>query len=56
LVEERTDLSESCITEIVREEVGEVFVRVLEDAGVYKRTSDGKQAFRRFVTELGLVN
>lgn len=37
---------------IVRESVGQIFARVLEDAGVYKRTAEGQAAFRRFVTTL----
>lgn len=38
---------------ILRDEVGAVFAHVLEDAGVYKRTDEGKAAFRRFVSTLG---
>lgn len=34
---------------ILRDEVGRVFARVLEDAGVYKCTPEGRLAFRRFV-------
>lgn len=37
---------------IVRESVGQIFARVLEDAGVYKRTAEGQTAFRRFVATL----
>ena len=37
---------------IVRESVGQIFARVLEDAGVYKRTAEGQVAFRRFVATL----
>lgn len=37
---------------IVRESVGQIFARVLEDAGVYKRTAEGQAAFRRFVATL----
>ena len=37
---------------IVRESVGQIFARVLEDAGVYKRTAEGQAAFRRFVETL----
>ena len=33
---------------ILRQEVGEVFRQVLEDAGVYKRTQSGRAAFLRF--------
>ncbi|MCD8084792.1 MAG: UDP-glucose--hexose-1-phosphate uridylyltransferase [Clostridiales bacterium] len=37
---------------ILREEVGQVFVGVLEDAGVFKRTEEGKAAFHRFLATL----
>lgn len=37
---------------IVRESVGQIFARVLEDAGVYKRNEEGQAAFRRFVATL----
>ena len=33
---------------ILRREVGAVFLRVLEDAGVYKRSAEGRAAFLRF--------
>ena len=35
--------------EIVEKETGLVFAQVLEHAGVYKRTSEGKTAFTRFI-------
>ena len=35
--------------DIIRSEVGAVFTKVLEDAGVYKRTPEGQAAFMRFV-------
>ena len=35
--------------DILKEEIGAVFQRVLEDAGVYKRTDEGKAAFLRFI-------
>ena len=37
---------------LVHESVGQIFARVLEDAGVYKRTAEGQAAFRRFVATL----
>ena len=37
---------------LVRKSVGQIFARVLEDAGVYKRTEEGQAAFRRFVATL----
>lgn len=38
---------------ILRQEVGAVFMHVLEDAGVYKRDEAGREAFMRFI---GAVN
>ena len=35
--------------EIVQKETGLVFAQVLEHAGVYKRTPEGKEAFLRFL-------
>ena len=40
------------IDEIIQNEIGEVFMHVLEDAGVYKRTPQGQAAFDRFVSIL----
>lgn len=34
---------------IVEKEIGLVFMQVLEDAGVYKRTEEGQKAFDRFI-------
>ena len=44
---------ESEITAMLENEIGRVFVRVLEDAGVYKRTEEGKRAFLRFALFAG---
>lgn len=40
------------IDEIIQKEIGEVFMHVLEDAGVYKRTPQGQAAFDRFVSSI----
>ena len=42
------------VEQILREEIGKVFCRVLEDAGVYKCNEEGREAFRRFVRTLSL--
>ena len=34
---------------IIKKEIGRVFVKVLEDAGVYKRTDEGKAFFMKFI-------
>ncbi|MFS8972768.1 UDP-glucose--hexose-1-phosphate uridylyltransferase [Streptococcus mitis] len=41
--------------EIVQESVGKIFARVLEDAGVYKQTVEGQEAFMRFVEQVGIL-
>lgn len=40
------------VTEILHKEIGNVFMRVLEDAGVYKRTPEGQAAFDRFTESI----
>lgn len=42
------------VHDLVHNEVGKVFVRVLEDAGVYKQNAKGKAAFMRFVESIGI--
>ncbi|MDO5134808.1 MAG: UDP-glucose--hexose-1-phosphate uridylyltransferase [Eubacteriales bacterium] len=46
------DISGENVEEILRKEVGEVFIHVLEDAGVYKCTPEGREAFLRFLHTL----
>ena len=46
------DVNESNVEEILQQEVGKVFCQVLEDAGVYKCTPEGLEAFRRFISVL----
>ena len=38
--------------DILKKETGKVFVQVLEDAGVYKCSKEGREAFARFITYL----
>ena len=52
VVAERTELNAENVREILREEVGKVFVTVLEHAGVYKRDENGMKAFDRFMAQL----
>ena len=40
------------VLDILKEEVGIVFTKVLEDAGVYKCTEEGRTAFARFLNTL----
>lgn len=41
------------VDQILQEEVGLVFARVLEDAGVYKCTEEGRAAFGSFLASVG---
>ena len=43
------EVTEDNIMDILHDEIGKVFVKVLECAGIYKRTPNGQEAFRRFV-------
>ena len=45
-------VTEANIEEILEQEIGKVFVKVLEDAGVYKCTEEGREAFLRFIEKL----
>ncbi|MDE7028451.1 MAG: galactose-1-phosphate uridylyltransferase, partial [Lachnospiraceae bacterium] len=40
------------VMDILKKEVGIVFGKVLEHAGVYKRDADGKAAFQRFIDSI----
>ena len=46
------NITASDIDEIIEQEIGLVFMEVLEDAGVYKRTKEGQEAFERFLKSL----
>ena len=47
-----TDINEENVMDILKEEIGQVFVKVLEDAGVYKYNEEGRKAFDRFIAVL----
>ena len=46
------DFTKDDVTEILHYEIGKTFEGVLEDAGVYKCTPDGRAAFLRFVASV----
>ncbi len=48
-------ITQDNVTEILREEVGHVFAKVLEDAGVYKCDEKGREAFGRFLHSVGFM-
>lgn len=49
---EYEEINADNIEEILQQEIGKVFVHVLEDAGVYKCTEEGRKAFMRFIETL----
>lgn len=49
---EHPELNAKNVTSILEQEVGKVFCGVLEDAGVFKRTPEGKNAFMKFIQTL----
>ena len=51
-IKQKHNIDRSNITDILKEETGLVFSQVLEDAGVYKRTPEGREAFLRFIESL----
>ncbi len=52
-IQARRALTEENIDEVLRQEVGAVFAQVLADAGVYKCTTAGREAFLRFAKTAG---
>lgn len=48
----RRTVNADSVHEVIRDEIGKVFAKVLEHAGVYKRTPEGEAAFDRFVEYL----
>ncbi len=49
----RQDITDENVDNILREEIGQVFLGVLEDSGVFKDTDSGKAAGKRFLCTLG---
>ena len=49
IMEKHSDINASNIDEIINTEIGLVFSEVLKDAGVYKDTPEGHEAFKGFV-------
>jgi UDPglucose--hexose-1-phosphate uridylyltransferase len=44
------------VNQIIQDEIGKVFSKVLEHAGVYKRTAEGFSAFEKFVEYVNGLN
>ena len=54
LKEKYLNIEENKVTTIIQYEVGQVFARVLEDAGVYKNNQSGREGFKRFIETVGI--
>lgn len=52
VITKHPEMNEDNIHEIIQQEIGLVFAKVLEHAGVYKRDVAGKEAFMRFINTL----
>ena len=48
-IKKHGDVNKENVTDIIREEIGLVFSEVLENAGVYKCTEEGREYFLRFI-------
>ncbi len=46
------EITKENVMDILQEEIGIVFTHVLEDAGVYKCTEEGRKEFRKFISVL----
>ena len=44
-----TILNDENIDSIIEEEIGHIFLKVLEDCGIYKNSDDGKEGFNKFL-------
>ena len=51
-VSQYDEINENNIDSIIQNEIGKVFLNVLLDAGVFKRTPEGQKAFDKFINTL----
>ena len=51
-LKEKYTFTEENVEDILKKEIGIVFMKVLEHAGVYKCTDEGRAAFLRFIDSL----
>ena len=52
LISRHPEMNADNVRAIIEEGIGEVFLKVLLDAGVFKRCPEGKAAFMRFIKEI----
>ena len=48
----RREITADNVSDVINDEIGKVFAKVLEHAGVFKRTPEGMEAFDRFIDTL----
>ncbi|MCM3574461.1 UDP-glucose--hexose-1-phosphate uridylyltransferase [Mesobacillus subterraneus] len=53
ILDRYNDIKEDNVGKILEDEVGRIFLAVLEDAGVFKQDDQGLAAFSRFIESLG---
>ena len=51
-LKQKYTFTEENVMGILKDEVGVVFAKVLEHAGVYSRTEEGKKAFLKFIESI----
>ncbi|MGX6969788.1 UDP-glucose--hexose-1-phosphate uridylyltransferase [Vagococcus bubulae] len=51
-IKENQQITEETVDKQIEDAIGEVFLHVLEDAGVYKRNKEGQEGFNRFMETL----
>ncbi|MBA1392567.1 UDP-glucose--hexose-1-phosphate uridylyltransferase, partial [Lactobacillus sp. XV13L] len=54
-IKAKNQVTPANVDQVLQGELGQVFARVLEDAGVFKQTDAGRAAFMRFAQEAGVV-
>jgi UDPglucose--hexose-1-phosphate uridylyltransferase len=54
IITKHNNITTGNIEEILQQEIGLVFLGVLEDAGVYKCTAEGREAFLRFIESVNM--
>lgn len=52
IIKRHTDLNKDNVTDILKDEIGEVFLQVLLSAGVFKDDEKGREAFKRFTDSI----
>ena len=52
ILKRHPDFNKDNAKSIIEDEIGKVFLEVLEDAGVFKRNENGQKAFKEFITSI----